>query len=97
MARVDVIAVHKGQDGSKDTRLPTPVVQLCITGTRNDGLEKGGDVAIYIRDSRNFTVLNFKLGVDDTAEICGVRLLGSLDMVHTSTSREHLPPAHPPG
>ncbi|KAF0288070.1 putative RNA-directed DNA polymerase from transposon BS [Amphibalanus amphitrite] len=37
---------------------------------------------MYVRDSRNFTVLDgpFKPGVDDTTEICGVRILGPLEL-----------------
>ena len=43
---------------------------------------KGGDVAIYIRDGRHFTVLSgpFTSAADDSTEVCGVRLLGHPDL-----------------
>ena len=84
-ARVDVVAVQEGQFPKTAPRLPgfqPPVVTRRTRGRRSGGPVKGGDVAIYVRDGRHFTVLSgpFKPSEDDTTEICGVRLLGSPDI-----------------
>ena len=54
---------------------------------------KGGDVAIYVRDSRSFTVLNgpFKPGVDDTTEICGVLARRISWSIGPDLGSDHLP------
>ena len=84
-ARVDVVAVQEGQFPKTAPRLPgfqPPVVTRRTRGRRTDGPVKGGDVAIYVRDGRHFTTLSgpFKPSVDDTTEICGVRLIGAPDL-----------------
>ena len=63
-------------------------------GRRDGGPAKGGNVAIYERDGRHFTVLSgpFKPAADDTAEVCGVRLLGTPDVDLINIDR---PPIRP--
>ena len=81
----DVIAVQEGQFPKAVPRIPgfqPPVVTRRIRGRRDGVPGKGGDFAIYVRDGHHFSVLSgfFQSAADDTAEICGVRILGTPDL-----------------
>ena len=96
-SNVDVVAVQEGQFSKAAPRIPgfqPPVVTRRSRGRRVGGPVKGGDVAIYVRDGRHFTVLSgpFTAAADDSTEVCGVRLLGDPDLTLTNVYR---PPIRP--
>ena len=95
--RADVVAIREGQFGKAAPSIPgfqPPVVSRRSRGRRAGGPAKGGDVAIYVRDGRPFSILPgpLKPAADDTTELCGIRLCGDPDLQIINVYR---PPIRP--
>ena len=92
--KADVVAVQEGQFSRAATRIrgfQPPVVARRTQGRRTGAASvQGGDVAVYVRAGVHFTPLTDRplAAVDDSTEICGVRILGNrpLDMSVPPTS-----------